>query len=121
MHPAVLLAALPSILSALGPHATPKGLSGSPGPRAIPHAAVAQQGSGAGDPWSSDFGLPSADGVIECAAEYRGQLYVGGNFEQIDGVAAAHIARWDGQQWQPVGAGFDGDVYSFLVVGDRLL
>jgi hypothetical protein len=121
MHPAVLLAALLPFLSMHGSHAPQLRLPGPLRGPSIAHAAVAQQSLGIDDLWSSEFGLPSAEGEINCAAEYRGQVYVGGSFERIGGVAAARIARWDGLQWQPVGAGFDGDVYSLQVLGDRLL
>ena len=32
-------------------------------------------------------------------------LFAGGNFTTIDGVQCANIARWDGQQWTPLGQG----------------
>jgi len=34
-----------------------------------------------------------------------GSLYAGGYFDTIGGVAANNIARWDGAQWHPLGAG----------------
>ncbi len=34
-----------------------------------------------------------------------GSLYVGGYFTTISGVAARHIARWDGTAWTPLGGG----------------
>ncbi len=37
-------------------------------------------------------------------------LYAGGPFLFAGGVAASHIARWDGEAWSPVGAGFDANV-----------
>lgn len=121
MHPAVLLAALLPFLSMHGSLSREPGLYGPWRPRSGPHAPVARPSFATDDLWSSDFGLPSAEGEIDCAAEYRGQVYVGGSFDRIGGVAAAHIARWDGLQWQPVGAGLDGDVYSLRVFGDRLI
>ncbi len=38
-------------------------------------------------------------------------LYAGGLFGQIGGVPASRIARWDGQQWAPLGPGVNGEVY----------
>jgi hypothetical protein len=37
---------------------------------------------------------------------YNGELYIGGNFNQPDGLN--NIARWDGQNWNSVGNGFVG-------------
>ena len=39
-----------------------------------------------------------------------GQLYVGGSFHDIDGVAANGVARWDGTAWHPLGAGVSGPI-----------
>lgn len=38
------------------------------------------------------------------------ELVVGGSFNQVSGVAAAGIARWDGTTWAPVGTGVVGTV-----------
>jgi hypothetical protein len=39
-------------------------------------------------------------------------LYAGGGFETAGGVTAKRIARWDGQQWHTLGAGFEPWNYS---------
>ncbi|MFO1076772.1 MAG: hypothetical protein U1E73_03495 [Planctomycetota bacterium] len=38
----------------------------------------------------------------------NGDIVVGGYFDHAGGVAAANIARWDGQQWWPFGTGVTG-------------
>lgn len=43
--------------------------------------------------------LADGDGII-----------VGGSFNQVGGVTAANIARWNGADWQPLGQGTDGQV-----------
>src|SRR6202158_5493601 len=43
-------------------------------------------------------------------------LYAGGFFTQAGGVAANHIARWDGTQWSPLGSGMQGVGSSFTAV-----
>ncbi|MDO7854264.1 T9SS type A sorting domain-containing protein [Hymenobacter convexus] len=62
----------------------------------------------------------------------NGEVYVGGNFTQFDGIAAARVARWTGTAWSPLGTGLNnlvtaltigttGKVYfggSFTAVGD---
>ena len=35
-------------------------------------------------------------------------LYVGGRFLEIDGKPANRIAKWDGENWSPLGSGIDG-------------
>lgn len=53
---------------------------------------------------------PEADGQ---AIPY---LVIGGEFTDVDGVAAANIATWDGLNgWVQVGTGTDGPVHSFTV------
>ncbi|MGK0351868.1 MAG: hypothetical protein ACJAYX_002549 [Planctomycetota bacterium] len=46
------------------------------------------------------FQAPAVD-----AAAPNGDLYAGGIFVTIDGVAANRVARWDGASWLPLGAG----------------
>ena len=40
--------------------------------------------------------------LISCVISYRGDIYIGGNHFDLDGLVVG-IARWDGAQWQPVG------------------
>ena len=48
-----------------------------------------------------------------------GDLYAGGAFTQVDGIATC-IAKWDGSSWSTVGSGIDVDVYALAVSGDGL-
>ncbi len=41
------------------------------------------------------------------ATDDAGQLFAGGSFTAIGGVPMAHVARWDGTSWQPLGTGLD--------------
>lgn len=45
-------------------------------------------------------------------------LYAGGQFTYAGGVPASTIARWDGHQWEALGSGTDGGVYSLGVFDD---
>jgi hypothetical protein len=47
---------------------------------------------------------------------YEGDLIAGGNFDTAGGVEAASIARWDGSQWHPLGAGIDNAYVNALFV-----
>ncbi len=56
--------------------------------------------------WLSMGGLPGADGSINAAVvDGFGNLYVGGQFTVIGSVTATNVARWDGSNWSPLGAG----------------
>lgn len=52
---------------------------------------------------------------------YQGYLIVAGSFPSIDGVAANHIARWDGAAWHPLGAGVEGVVRELREAGGKLV
>lgn len=77
--------------------------------------------------WLPSFGTaPGFDATPDCYAVFddgsgRGpQLYVGGYFQAVCGVAAPFIARWDGKTWSSVGGGFNNFVHSLVVFDDGL-
>jgi len=43
--------------------------------------------------------------VTALVADGTGNIYAGGNFTEIGGVAASRIAKWNGKAWAPLGAG----------------
>jgi hypothetical protein len=45
-------------------------------------------------------------------------LYVGGEFTEAGGVAANHIARWNGSSWSPLAGGMNGPVNALAVFDD---
>jgi hypothetical protein len=59
--------------------------------------------------WSVGFGGPGFDGSVRALCLHDdGQgprLYAAGTFETAGPLAASHIARFDGQRWEPVGSG----------------
>jgi hypothetical protein len=55
------------------------------------------------------------------ATVYNGKLYVGGIFDQMDGVSAKNVAVWDGTQWNSVGNGIDEEVGSFVEYEGKLI
>ncbi|MEQ8315975.1 MAG: GC-type dockerin domain-anchored protein [Phycisphaerales bacterium] len=46
------------------------------------------------------------------------QLHVAGEFGSASGRETLRVARWDGDQWHPVGEGFDDTVYALEVFDD---
>lgn len=45
-------------------------------------------------------------------------LYVGGTFETAGNVECHHIAKWDGTQWHPLGAGTNDTVWAMAIFDD---
>ncbi|MCC6659979.1 MAG: hypothetical protein IT437_03740 [Phycisphaerales bacterium] len=56
--------------------------------------------------WSADPGSAPAD------------LHISGHFDTAGGVPVANIARWDGRQWAPLGAGSPRSLRSLAVYDD---
>ncbi|MBJ6108150.1 T9SS type A sorting domain-containing protein [Hymenobacter sp. BT523] len=71
-----------------------------------------------GTAWAP-IGTGAANGTNGSVSALRltgnGDVYVGGNFTQFDGVAAARAAHWDGTTWGPLGTGLDGNVTALTV------
>jgi len=53
--------------------------------------------------------------------EFQGHLYAAGEFQGIGGVTARNIAKWDGAQWQPVGAGTNGEITDLAAFNGELI
>ncbi len=49
--------------------------------------------------------IGQANSDIHSLIEYKGDLYAGGDFTNMDGVPCNGIARWDGTSWHPCGTG----------------
>jgi hypothetical protein len=56
-------------------------------------------------------------GVTKLAVDQHDNLYVGGNFITIGGVAANYIAQWNGSAWSALGSGLSLDASDDLPVG----
>ncbi len=59
---------------------------------------------------------PTRGGTITSIQEFNGQLFVAGTFSTVDGRSLMNIARFDGDAWQPAGAGFNLGVNGLGVV-----
>jgi hypothetical protein len=67
-------------------------------------------------------GAPLSSSVHSLAVGPRGELYVAGAFEQLGGVAARSVARWDGTAWHALGCGLNGPALVLACAsGNRLV
>jgi hypothetical protein len=74
-------------------------------------AAWHNVGNGVGPKRRSEFGIE--DGELNAVAVGPdGSVYVAGHFNEIDGVPAFSVARWDGQQWRALGMGLTNPGFS---------
>ena len=65
--------------------------------------------------WAAMGATGTDDDVDALAVAPNGDLYVGGEFHNAGGVACAHIAKWDGTTWTPLGAGTNSLVADLTV------
>jgi hypothetical protein len=61
-----------------------------------------------------------ANGVVYAVAVSGSDVYIGGSFTSVDGVAANHIAKWNGSYWSALGIGADANVYAIAVNGSNV-
>lgn len=73
-----------------------------------PNRIISRNASGTWD--NMDAGANSY--IRALALSPTGELYAGGNFTTIGGVACNRVAKWDGAAWSALGVGVDGIVYS---------
>jgi len=61
------------------------------------------------------------NGSIHSLTEFDGELYAGGAFTFVDTLPGGGLARWDGDDWLPVGEGIEGEVNDATIWNDRLI
>ena len=87
-------------------------------PAALPAAARAALLADGDENWDGRFGHPSITyTAYTLAVAPDGDLYLGGSFSAVGQLAAAGIARWDGQRWHALGAGIPGGYVYALAFG----
>ena len=61
--------------------------------------------------WQGEDPNLSVQAIVELPSDFPGGggWVVAGGFTSIGGQPLARIARWDGKQWHPLGAGIDGN------------
>jgi|GEM_PF-3031393 len=68
-----------------------------------------------GTAWEPIGTATDFDGSVKALAFYKGDLYVGGNFDKVGGVANTNlIARWDGKAWHDVDQGLTNKDTQFM-------
>lgn len=74
-------------------------------------------------PLGEAFYRQNATHMEHIAIDETGALYVTGRFEEIDDVAVARLARWDGKEWHAINEGLEAPVAisAPLVVSDEKL
>lgn len=65
-----------------------------------------------GAAWES---LATTNGEVKTLAVFNGDLVAAGAFTVIGGVAAKHVARFDGVSWHAMGTGFNSSVMNQLL------
>jgi hypothetical protein len=70
--------------------------------------------------WDPRFNTLGANGAIRAMLWDGSNLYIGGSFTQVGGVAANRIARWDGSSWSALGAGVGNTVQALAWDGTNL-
>ncbi|NIO29216.1 MAG: hypothetical protein GTO29_11760, partial [Candidatus Latescibacteria bacterium] len=91
---------------------------------AVCFAFVAPAGARASHPddvyWHPWMGT-GPDSPVWAMAVYDGDLIVAGDFTTIGGVAANHIAAWNGDFWSPLGTGIETPVRHLAVYDGKLI
>ncbi|MBL8183138.1 MAG: hypothetical protein JNL64_16180, partial [Blastocatellia bacterium] len=77
------------------------------------------QALGCSDNWDTTFTSNGADDQINAiASDGNGNIYFGGEFNNIQGLPANGIAKWNGNSWSALGAGINGDIFAIAVSGN---
>ncbi len=86
------------------------------------HVAAYNLNPGAWFPlYSGPYGQ-GVDGEVLSIVVKGSDVYIGGWFQRVGGIAANHIARWDSQTdtWHALGEGTNWGVYALALMGDNL-
>jgi hypothetical protein len=65
--------------------------------------------------WDVAFAKRGPNGPINAIAFHGGDIYIGGEFTEVDGVPASNVAVFDGTRWKPLGGGVDARVSAIAV------
>lgn len=69
--------------------------------------------------WSAAFSVEELNGPVRAITAHDdgsgSSMFIGGDFTAAGDLDLAHVARWDGQAWWPLGSGLDGAVRAMAV------
>ncbi len=71
--------------------------------------------------WSDEFYLPGLSSIARAFTLYNGDLIVGGDFSHIEQMRVNSIARYDGENWWPMGDGFGYPGQGMVAVMDSIV
>jgi hypothetical protein len=72
--------------------------------------------------WKPGNNPPSdVNGVVDALTVYNGELIAGGYFITAGGLDVNYIARWDGNNWQPLGGGMNNSVAALTIYKGELI
>jgi len=66
-------------------------------------------------------GMSGTEPFVYALAVYNNELIAGGNFTSAGGVSANYIAKWNGNDWAPLGSGMNNDVRTLTVYNNELI
>ncbi|MBF9143303.1 T9SS type A sorting domain-containing protein [Hymenobacter properus] len=81
----------------------------------VPASRVARWNGTAWGPVGTGAANGTNGAVSSLVVTGNGDIYVGGDFTQFDGVAAARTARWNGTAWSPLGTGLNNAVFALAL------
>lgn len=64
--------------------------------------------------------IPTVASTVDAMLVYKGELYIAGNFTELEGNAGNYIMRWDGVSLSDVGGGADNFISSLTVYNGLL-
>ena len=63
--------------------------------------------TGESQSWVSATTYANPWGGVNDIEVHNGDIYIGGSFDQVGGIVANRVAKWDGDAWSTVGNGFN--------------
>src|SRR5262245_662006 len=73
------------------------------------------------DTWAPGFHINGTDNRVYAITAYRGDIVACGTFTVAGRALSNRVARWNGTQWDTLGAGMDGPVTALVAYGGNLV